>query len=170
MAAGDITLSRGASAALTLGVASLATSSTRTAGRESTAISTADPTIDYLVSGKITTGTSPTAGKQIDIWVYGSFNDTPEYADVLDGTDSAETITSENVRNAAMVLLATLVIDSTSDRAYYFGPIGIAQCFGGVLPKTWGLFVAHDTAVNLNSTAGNHVFSYVPVYAKVAQS
>ena len=36
--------------------------------------------------------------------------------------------------------------------------------FGGVVPKNHGLFVTHDTAVNLNSTAGNHSFSYTGVY------
>lgn len=170
MAAGDVTLKRGASAALTIGLASLATSSTRTAGRESTAVSTVEPAIDYLLAGKITTGTTPTASKQIDIWVYGSHDDTPDYPDVIDGTDSAETISSENVRNAALLLAKSIQVDSTSDRTYYFGPLSIAALFGGVLPKTWGVFVAHDTAVNLNSTAGNHELSATPVYANVAQS
>lgn len=170
MAAGDVTLKRGASAALTITLASLATSSTRTAGRESTAITTADPTIDYLLAGKITTGTTPTANKQIDIWVYGSHDDTPDYPDVIDGTDSAETITSENVRNAALRLAHVIQVDSTSDRTYYFGPFSVAALFGGVLPKTWGAFAAHDTAVNLNATGSNHELSATPVYANVAQS
>lgn len=165
--AGDILHEWGSSAAYTITLTSLASSSSKVAGRESTAIShtTADA-LDYLVGGKITTGTSPTAGKTIDVWVYGSIDDTPTYPDVFDGTDSAETVTSENVRNSALKLLASMVIDSTSDRTYWFGPTGIAQLFGGGLPKNHGLFVAHDTAVNLNATASNHAISYTPIYAR----
>lgn len=170
MAAGDVTLKRGSSVALTITLASLATSSSRTGGRESTAVTTTEPVVDYLVAGKITTGTTPTVGKQIDVWVYASHNDTPTYPDVIDGTDSDEAITSENVRNAAMRLAVSIVIDNTSDRTYPFAPFSVAALFGGVLPKTWGVFVTHDTAVNLNSTGGNHVIDYTPVYANVAQS
>jgi hypothetical protein len=170
MAAGDVTLKRGSSGSMTITLASLATSATRVAGRESSAITTAEPAIDYQVGGKITTGTTPTVGKQIDIWVYASVNDTPDYPDVFDGTDSAETVTSENVRNAALKHLHTIVVDATSDQAYWFGPLSIADLFGGHLPKHWGIFVTHDTAVNLNATGGNHVISYRPVYANVAAS
>lgn len=165
--AGDILHEWGSSAAYTITLTGLATSSTKVAGRESTAIShtTADP-LDYLVGGKITTGTSPTSAKTIDVWVYASIDDTPTYPDVFDGTDSAETVTSENVRNSALKLLASMVVDNTSDRTYWFGPTGIAQLFGGGLPKNHGLFVTHDTAVNLNATASNHALSYTPIYAR----
>lgn len=165
--AGDILHEWGSSAAYTITLTGLGTSSTKVAGRESTAIShtTADA-LDYLVGGKITTGTSPTASKTIDVWLYASIDDTPTYPDVFDGTDSAETVTSENVRNSALKLLASMVVDNTSDRTYWFGPTGIAQLFGGALPKNHGLFVTHDTAVNLNATAANHALSYTPVYAR----
>ena len=164
MAAGDLTLRHGASAAFTITLASLATSSTRVAGRESTAIAHAEPMVDALVGGKITTGTSPTAGKTIDIWVYAGVNDTPLYPDVLDGTDSDETITSERVRNSAMALAHSIIVDSTSDRTYWIKPFSVAALFGGAMPTDWGLFVTHDTAVNLNSTGGNHALYYTPVY------
>lgn len=165
--AGDILHEWGSSAAYTITLTGLGTSNTKVAGRESTAIShtTADP-LDYLVGGKITTGTTPTVNKTIDVWVYASIDDTPTYPDVFDGTDSAETVTSENVRNSALKLLTSIVVDATSDRTYWFGPTGIAQLFGGGLPKNHGLFVTHDTAVNLNATASNHAISYTPIYAR----
>lgn len=165
--AGDILHEWGASAAYTITLTGLASSSTKVAGRESTAIShtTADP-LDYLVGGKITTGTSPTANKTIDVWVYASIDDTPTYPDVFDGTDSAETVTSENVRNSALKLLTSIVVAGTSDIAYWFGPTGIAQLFGGGLPKNHGLFVTHDTVAALHATAANHAISYTPIYAR----
>jgi len=169
MAAGDVTLSRGASAALTISLASLASSATWVAGRESTAIATADPTIDYLLAGTIMVGTTPTINTQIQIWVYGSFNDAPTYPDTIDGTDSAETITSSGILQVGLALAAVILVDATtSDRPYYFAPRSIAALFGGVLPKTWGVFVAHNTGVNLNATGGNHVLSATPVFAHVA--
>jgi hypothetical protein len=173
MAAGDGKLQYGSSAAFTITLASLASDTNRLAGRESTAvaISGIQPVIDVLIGGKITVGTTPTTATQIDVWVYGNVDDTPTYPDVLDGTDSNETITSAGIRNAAMHLLVSLEVDSTtSDRAYWFAPRGIAKLFGGVLPKNIGLFVAHNTGVNLNATGGNHVLSYTPVYLNVAQT
>src|SRR3990167_7428845 len=151
-AAGDVTQKEGASAAFTITLASLASSSTWTAGQESTAIASAEPAVDYLIGGKITTGTSPTVSTIINVYVYAAVNDTPTYPDVLDGTDSAETITSENVRNGAIRLGATIVIDVTSDRTYWIAPFSLAALFGGVIPTHWGLFVAHNTGVVLNAT------------------
>lgn len=170
MAIGDVSLKRGSSVAITISPENVATSSTRVAGVESNAITTGDPVIDYLVAGKWTAGTSPTVDTFVDVWVYASQDDTPDYPDTIDGTASAETLTSENVRNAALKLAATIRIDNTSDRTYHVAPFSVAALFGGVLPKYWGLFIAHNTAVNSNSTAGNHEWHYTPVYAAIAQS
>lgn len=172
MAAGDATLVHGASGAFTITLASLATSADWTAGRESTALafSAIDPAIDVLIGGKITVGTSPTVGTIINIYVYAAVEDDPIYPDVFDGTDSAEAVTSVNVRNSAIKFLDAIVIDSTSDRTYWFGPKSLAALFGGVLPTHFGVFIAHNTGVNLNATGGNHAIYYTPVYANVAQS
>lgn len=168
----DLTLKRGASAAFTISLASLATSATLVAGQESNAIVTPSTQIlDYLVGGKIRVGTTPTINTVIQIWVYSSIDDTPTYPDVFDGTDSAETITgsSVGVRDGAIKLGAIALVDSTtSDRDYWFAPFSIAMLHGGALPKAWGLFVTHNTGVNLNATGGNHVLSYTPIYGNVA--
>lgn len=161
-----------ASSAFTITLASLATSSTRTAGAESDVVSNiSNKWSDVLVAGKITTGTTPTVSRQIDIWAYAPITDdlssTVTYPDVLDGSASAETITSENVRNAALVLLETIIIDNTSDRTYYMRPTSLAAAFGGRLPTRFGLFIAHDTAVNLNATGSNHAFYYTPITDQV---
>lgn len=151
---------------LTISLASLASGSAGvyTAGRESTAVdNTTNVDLDHLVSGKITTGTSPTASRSINVYAYANISSssgTPTYPDVLDGTDSDETFTSANVMGSAVRLVASITTDNTSDRAYYFGPVSIASLFGGSLPKFWGVFVAHDSGVALNSTAGNHKISY----------
>ena len=157
---------------LTITLASLASGAAGvyTAGQESTAVdNTTNLDIDHLVSGKITLGTSPTASRQIVVYAYANLSSssgTPTYPDVLDGTDSAETFTSTNVMNSAVKFVAAMTTDATSDRAYYFGPVSVASLFGGSLPKFWGLYVAHDSGVALNSTAGNHKISYERIQAQ----
>lgn len=159
------------SVSLTLTLASLAANSAGvfTAGRESTAVdNTTNLDLDHLVSGKITTGTSPTVSRFINVYAYAPISvasGTPTYPDVLDGTDSDETITSTNVMNNSVRLVASIAIDNTSNRTYYFGPVSIATLFGE-MPPFWGIFVAHDTAVALNATGGNHDISYFRVQAQ----
>lgn len=163
----DVKIEYGSSAAYTITLASLASDSNKLAGRESTAVSnTSNKYLDYLIAGKITTGTSPTAGDVIEVWAYASLDDTPTYPDVFDGTDSNETVTSENVKFSALKLIASIAVDSTSDRTYPFGPVSLASLYGAV-PKHHGVFVVHNTDVNLNSTGGNHSISYTPVYQTV---
>lgn len=157
-----------ASATITISPENVATSSTRTAGVESDVVSNLSNLFDdVLVSGQWTAGTSPTAGKQVDIWVYAPQSDdlasSVVYPDVIDGAASAETITSENVRNSALRWLASILVDATSNRVYYVAPTSVAALFGGHMPSRWGLFISHDTAVNSNSTAGNHLWKYLGV-------
>ena len=160
------------SVTLTIDLASLASGSAGvfTAGREGNAVdNTSNLDVDHLLSGVIRAGTSPTASRYINVYVYANISSasgTPTYPDVLDGTDSAETFTSANVMNGIVKLAASMISDSTSNRDYFFGPVSVAQLFGGSLPKFWGVFVAHDTAVALNATGGQHVLTYERIQAQ----
>ena len=170
MAAGDVKIEYAASSAITITLASLATDADLAAGRESTlADNTTNKYLDYLIAGKITTGTSPTVSKAIYVFVAGLMEDST-WPSVLDGTDSDEDFVSANVRNNVCKPVAVMVVTATSDATYYFGPVSVASCFGGVVPKKFVVFVVHDTAVNLNSTAENHAIYVTPVYSTVAQS
>jgi hypothetical protein len=165
-----VTMNYAASAAITIGVESTASSSTFAAGRESSVIdNTTNKYADALLSGKIRVGTTPTANTQIAVYVFAPVDDTPTYPDVMDGTDSTETLTSVGVGQGFLKPAATLNVDSnTSDRDYAFGPVSVAQLFGGVMPPRWSVFVAHNTGVNLNSTAGNHFIKYQGIKFDVA--
>lgn len=165
----DVKEAYAASAAYTITLTSLASSTTLVAGRESTSVSnTTSLYSDYLVGGRITMGAvAPTADQVIEIWLYGSVNDTPTYPDVFDGTDSDETVTSVNVKNGALRLLDRVFVDASANRVYWFGPVGISQAFGGRVPKQHGLFVTQNSGQALSSTAGDHVISYTGVYATV---
>lgn len=132
---------------------SLAASSTWVAGLESAVISNATNLyVDVLLAGRFkANNTAPTAG-QIQVWVGGVLNDTPTYPDVFDGTMSAETVTSVDIRNSIMRQAAGIVTDTTSNRIYEFAPVSVASLFGGVMPVQWWVFVTHSMVQTLNVT------------------
>ena len=163
----DIKVAYGAASDATITLASLASDTNLLAGRESAEIvNTSTLALDYLVSGKVTAGTSPTASRQIEVWVVGSWDGT-NWPDVFDGTESAETITSADIKASVCRLVSAMATAATSDRAYHFGPVSIASLFGGVVPPKFVIFVVHNTGVALNSTAGNHQIRIQPVYETV---
>ena len=169
MAAGDVNQAFGATGDLTITLASLATDASKLTGRESTSLSfTSTKPLDCLLQGKVTTGTSPTDAKTIEVLVVGSADGT-NWPDVFDGTDSAETITSALIKGVICKVAASMPTNNTSDRSYPFGPISVAALFGGVLPSSIAVFVTHDTAVNLNATGSNHKITYQNIYETVAQ-
>jgi hypothetical protein len=163
----DVKANYPAASDATITLASLASDTNLLAGRESTALdNSSNLYLDYLVSGKITTGTSPTTARSIQVWAVGSWDGTT-WPDVFDGTDSTETITSANHKNSICRFIAEMATDATSDRVYHFGPVSLASAFGGVMPVKVVFFVVHNTAVNLNSTAGNHQIRIQPYYETV---
>lgn len=147
----------GSSAAVTLTAASLASDTNLVAGRESTFIDNSSARyLDYLVSGFFTTGTSPTAARQIELWCVGTVNDAFLLPDSFTGSDSNRSATSRNVLGAYARAVAVIPTTSTSNVTYWIGPTSVAQLFGGVLPKKFLFWIVHNTAVALNSTSGNH--------------
>lgn len=133
----------------------LASSSTWVAGQESNVIdNSVNLYIDAYLTGRFkANNTAPTAG-QIQVWVGALLNDT-EYPDVFDGTGSAETVTSADIRNAALRLAQVIVTDTTSNRIYEFAPVSVASLFGGAMPRKWFVFVTHSMVQALNATASS---------------
>ena len=163
----DILLAYPAATDATITLASLASDTNLLAGVESNAVSNqTNKYLDYFISGKIRTGTSPTTAKSIQVWAVASWDGT-NWPDVFDGTASAETITSANHKHAICRLVAELATDATNDRDYHFSGVSIRDLFGGTCPPAFVLFVTHNTAVNLNSTAGNHQIRIQGVYETV---
>lgn len=152
-----LTVNYSSNNAITMDLAALATSSTFVAGRESTEIdNTSNKYVDAIVSGKISVGTTPTANTAIQVYVWGADTSLGTTAlDVLDGTDSAETLTNTGILANLRLGASLPVLATTSDIAYLVLPFSVAALFGGVMPKFWGLFVAHNTGVNLRNNAVN---------------
>jgi hypothetical protein len=155
--------------ALTITLAALATSTGRLAGRQSAVVSNASTRYnDVILSGQVTVGTSPTTAKQIDVYVFAPtkiVSGTASYpvagTTALGESDAAATFEVDQLR--ALRWAGTMTNIATSDRIYTLLPVSIASLFGGVMPIKWGIFVTHDTAVNLNATAGNHWFHWTGI-------
>jgi hypothetical protein len=156
----------GSKTTLTASLASLASDTNLLAGLESSVIdNSTDGFDDIIVSGKVTTGTSPTSARQIEVWAIAW--DGANYPDVMDGTSSSETVTSIDIKNSICKPIAIMSTNNTSDRTYPFTGVSLRTAFNNCLPSKVVLFVVHNTGVNLNSTAGNHELSYYGEYPQI---
>ncbi len=155
---------------LTITLASLASDTNLLAGRASTAVdNSSNLDLDHLVSGSVTmhASTTPTAGSAVEVWAYAPrslSSGTATYPDSITGTDANKSMTSANVKNAALRLVASFVVDATTSRVYDVPPTSIAQLFGGAVPYKWGLFVVHGTGAALSAGA----FQYQRIQNQVA--
>lgn len=165
-----VNISYRASSTITIAPENVATSATFVAGVESAVYdNTTNKDVDVLIAGTWTAGTTPTINTQVLIYVFAVRDDTPTYPDVMDGTSSAETLTSVGVGQGYLKLGAILSVDSTtSNRVYDCAPFSVAQLFGGICPNKFGIFITHNTGVNSNSTSGNHVWKATGVTYTVA--
>lgn len=162
------------STAITITLAGLATSASMAGGRQSTVVTNVtNKFLDAAVTGRVTTGTTPTANKTIAVYLYvptsvtaSTFTYPIAGGTALGETDAAATFDAEQ-RKGALILADSVSTNSTSDRAYTFS-FSVLDVVG-YMPLKWGLWVTHDTGVALNATAGNHFFHYVGLKADVVQ-
>lgn len=150
--------------AITFDISSLGTSSTFVAGRESTQVdNTTNEYIDATVFVEGIAGhasTAPTIGQQIRLYIWGARESLATTAiDVLDGTDSAETLSHESVLRSMRLVASPSVTEATANLSYWIQPFTVAQFFGGVMPKFWGLYLAHNHTGAL-AAAQSGLFSY----------
>jgi hypothetical protein len=149
----------GTTTPMTMTLAALASDTNLVAGRQSTVVNNgSDDAIDALVGGKVTTGTSPTASRQIEVWAFGSYDDN-EFTGGAGAADAAFTPDAKSL----LRLLEIIPTVNTSDKAYRWGPHAVAQAFGGLMPERWGIYIVHNTGVALNATGGNHEVVYTPI-------
>lgn len=150
--------------AITFDISSLGTSSSFVAGRESTQIdNTSTNYVDAIVNVKGITGhasTAPTVGQVIALYAWGADTSLATTAiDVLDGTDSAETLSHVSVLNSLRFVAAPMVTVATAGLVYYIQPFSVASLFGGVMPKFWGLYLAHNHTGSLAASQSG-LFSF----------
>lgn len=143
--------------AITCTVASLATSSTLTAGRSSAIVDlSANPLIDLFIMGTIKTGAAITAGT-IQVWVYAVLDGANTLPDTLTTADANVTLTDVNTRNAGLKQIANITA-TVSNQAYSFGPVSFPKATSvavgpmSIIPVKFGIFVTHNTVAALNAS------------------
>lgn len=155
------TTNYGTRTALTITLASLGTG----AYREATEVdNSSSPAVDYMVHGKITTGTSPTVNTSITVYVSGSDGTTARPGN-LTGTDSTITPAGEQTQ---FEIARIISVDATSNHTYEFFIGSVAALFGGVMPKKWSVIVLNSSGVALHATGSNHDIEVTPVKYDVA--
>jgi len=153
----DLKQAFGASTAITITLASLASAS----ARQSAVVDNASNLfLDVMVnlSVKLASG-SPGGERTVYVYVYGS-EDGTSYTDNATGSDAA--ITMRSPTN-----LRPLGIINTPDSGaltYKSGPMSVAAAFGGVIPRKWGIVVVNNTGLALSATEGDHAKTYTGVY------
>lgn len=140
-----------AAQALAFDISSLATSSTFLAGRESAQIDVSSSNyIDLIFNVDPIVGhasTAPTVGQMIALYAWGSDVSLATTAiDVLDGVDSAETLSHASVLySLAVAQKPAMVTVATAGLSYFFQPFSMRRALGvDVLPNFCGLFLAHN--------------------------
>lgn len=143
-------------------VNSLASSSTLVAGANATAVdNTSNLYLDYLLAGfyKNNVTTPPTAGTEIDTYLYRSYDDGPTYPAGLTGSDAAATITTVNMINSGLKLAWSIIVAATTSQVNPFDAGVISGYFGGITPKLWSIWVTHNSGQSL-AASGNTVSYY----------
>jgi len=150
----DIKQAFGGSTAITCTFNSLGSGS----ARESTAVdNTSNLFLDALVRVSASVGTVA-APKEVRVYVYGS-EDGTTYEDPATGSDAALTLEDPPVMKLARV------IPTPSNSKVYEALFSVAQCFGGVMPRKWGLVIENQSGAAL--AASNNSASYSGVYQTV---
>lgn len=133
-----------ASTAITITAGTLATSST--VGRESAVVdNTSNKFVDALVGISATANGTPTANTFLSLYAYGS-EDGTSYNDNATGSDAALTLRSPtNLR-----LIGQLAFPASANPTIK-GVFNVAQAFGGILPRKWGIVVVQGSGVALSA-------------------
>ena len=137
-------------------LAGLASSSTHVAGWESGAVdNTTNLYLDYRVTAKITVESAGLAAGQIRLYLVGMLDDST-WPDVFDGTESAETVTDTEIRDAICRLGAVTDTDTTASRVYYLEVPSVSAVFNGQMPSKFVVFITQSTSTTLE-TSGQQV-------------
>jgi hypothetical protein len=145
-------LTYAASAALTqTNLDGIASSSTHVAGWESAAIdNSSNLYLDYAVNAVIQVESAGLAAGEIRMYLVAEMDDS-SWPDVFDGTESTETVTDTNVRDAICKLAAITATDTTASQTYYLMCPSVAAIFG-TCPRKFVVFITQSSGANLETT------------------
>lgn len=153
MASGDIKAVYAASSNLTItNLNSLASSQTWVAGWESGAIdNTANLYTDYRVTAILKAPAANNQAGSMRLYLVGMVDDST-WPDVFDGTESTETVTDTEMRDAICKLGAITDVDTGASDIYYLDCPSVAAKFDGNVPKKFVIFITINSSTT--TTAG----------------
>jgi hypothetical protein len=168
MAAGDIKKAYAASTALTqTALDGLGTDVTHLSGWESGAIDNSSTLyLDYIVNAKIQVAASGLSAGEIRLYLVAELEDAT-WPDVFDGTQSAETVTSLEIRDAVCRIGAVTATTTTASRVYFLQCPSVANLFGGTVPRKFVVFITQATGAVLETTGDPNQVYVKGVYENV---
>jgi hypothetical protein len=148
---------------LAFGISGLAANSTFTSGWSSAEVENTQGYVDVLVTVlPITSGATVAVGQYIGLWAAGqntSFVTNPiTAAGGIDGVDSAAVLTNTSTLNS-LRFVAAPTATATGALPYVIEPFSMAQLFGGVMPKFWCLYLAHNHGSALGTNTNRFSFN-----------
>ena len=147
--------------AATASITCTVTSITNGSYRQSTVVDNSSTKyVDALLGGSIQVGTTPTSGGTLDIYVYGERDDAGQYTAGCSGTDGAYTADGEEDE---LFHAYSITVDADSNIDYEWGPVSVAQAFGGTLPRKWGVVFKNSTGATTHATGTNNEFRFTGV-------
>jgi len=161
----DLKVAYNAVTTLTITLTSASTNSTFTGGQQSSSVDNSSlKLLDYRITAKIQTGTSPTVSTEIRLYAIGSLNDdTPTWPDTFSASAGTVAVTNTNILDQ-LALLGSTLVTATSNVNYVFNRcLTIAEAFGYV-PKNWAIYAPHNTAQNLSGSASAHLVLSQGIY------
>lgn len=169
MASGDVKNAYAASAAQTqTNLDGLASSATWVAGWESGAIdNSTNLYTDYIINAVIKVASSGLSAGEIRMYLVAELEDS-SWPDVFDGTESTETVTNTNMRDAICRLAAMTTTATTASLIYPLMCPSVAQVFGGTVPRKFVVFITQSTGQNLETTSDPNQVYVKGVYQTVA--
>ena len=109
--------------------------------------------MDVLLGGILELdATTPVAGDTMDIYIVGQYSATAtDMTGAIDALLNAATeeVEDESFVKANLILLASVSVESAvpaTAQGYHWGPIGVAQFFGGICPQKFMLILHNNTA------------------------
>lgn len=122
-----------------------------TATQYSTVVSstgTATHFLDALVTASCYIATTPTSDQAVHFYAYGTV-DGSTYTDDVTGTDGRLTTGTRNARSLGILSM------TSPNQVMRGGPWSVAQAFGGVLPRAWGVIAVNSTGTYLSNANAN---------------
>lgn len=150
----NIKIAYAASAAFTMTLESLASSSSFLAGRQSANISNASNLyLDYMISGFVKVGTTPTANTSIRLYAVGARDDTPNYPDQFTGSNAARNVTNAEILGQLPLCWDQPVVSTSTGIVYEMQPRSLAVHFNNIVPVSFVLYLAHNNGAALDASA-----------------